>query len=158
MTYCDRNRQVQDFKAGQLVLLDARNLDIRHKGFAKTNKLAPRFIGPFPIVKQVHKDSYELKLSKGLKLHPVFHTSLLKLYQQDPNRKQKTSKVVLADGSVGQLVDSVIGYRKYRGKVQYKIKWLGETEDQATWEPESELGQIPGLIQEFWDSQKEALS
>ncbi|POM70462.1 Uncharacterized protein PHPALM_13096 [Phytophthora palmivora] len=44
--YYDRNRLVQDFKTGDMVLLDGKNLDIRHKGYAqskkpKTSKLAP---------------------------------------------------------------------------------------------------------------------
>ncbi|GMF62035.1 unnamed protein product [Phytophthora fragariaefolia] len=70
-SYYDKNRLAQDFKPGDMVLLDGRNLDIRHKGFAQSKKLAPRFIGPYPVVKQIHRDSYELKLSKGLKLHSV---------------------------------------------------------------------------------------
>jgi hypothetical protein len=149
-SYYDHNRTRQDFEIGELVLLDGKNLDIRHKGYAKTKKLAPRFIGPFPIVKKVNKDSYELQLSQGLKLHPVFHTSLLKPYAQDANRKQQIPKVILADGSEGQLVRKVLSHRKRRGKDQYKIYWLGETEAEATWVPVEDLKQIPGLIADFW--------
>ncbi|POM61728.1 polyprotein [Phytophthora palmivora] len=137
---------VQDFSVGYLVLLDGRNLDIRHKGFAQAKKLAPRFIGPYPIVKQVHRDSYELQLSKGLKLHPVFHTSLLKPYHNDKSRPQKVSKVLLTDGTEGQLVHKVIGHRRVKKRLQYKIWWLGETREDATWEPVENLNQIPGLI------------
>ncbi|POM78065.1 Hypothetical protein PHPALM_4456, partial [Phytophthora palmivora] len=115
--YYDRNRLVQDFKTGDMVLLDGKNLDIRHKGYAQSKKLAPRFIGPFPVQKKVSRDSYELGLSKNLKLHPVFHTSLLKPYRKDPKRRQKMNKVVLADGTEGQLVEAVINHRKRKGKM-----------------------------------------
>ncbi len=126
-SYYDKNRKQQEFAVGQLVLLDGKNLDIRHKGFAKTSKLAPRYVGPYRVVKKVHKDSYEITLSKGLKIHPVFHTSLLKPYQKDGRRTQQSSKVLLADGETeGQLVQAVIDYRKRRGKEEYKIHWLGE--------------------------------
>ncbi|KAG3118279.1 hypothetical protein PI125_g3052 [Phytophthora idaei] len=37
-------------------------------------------------------------MSDNLKIHPVFHTSLLKAYQKDEQRRQKASKVLLADG------------------------------------------------------------
>ncbi|RAW43508.1 hypothetical protein PC110_g251 [Phytophthora cactorum] len=107
-SYYDKNRLAQDFKPGDLVLLDGRNWDIRHKGFAQAKKLAPRFIGSYPIVKQIQQDSYELKLSKGLRLHPVFHTSLLKPYCNDKLRRQNVYKVILSDGTEGQLVREVI--------------------------------------------------
>ncbi|OWZ20261.1 Retrotransposon protein, Ty3-gypsy subclass, partial [Phytophthora megakarya] len=152
--YYDRNRLVQDFNIGDMVLLDGKNLDIRHKGYAQSKKLAPRFIGPFPVRKKVSQDSYELGLSKGLKLHPVFHTSLLKPYRKDTARTQKVNKVVLADGTEGQLVEAVINHRKYKGKPQYKIWWLGETKKDATWEPIENLNQIPGLIDLYWQSKK----
>ncbi|GMG18316.1 unnamed protein product [Phytophthora fragariaefolia] len=153
-SYYDKNRLAQDFKPGDMVLLDGRNLDIRHKGFAQAKKLAPRFIGPYPVVKQVHHDSYELRLSKGLKLHPIFHTSLLKPYRSDESRSQNVNKVILNDGSEGQLVREVIGHRRRKKKLQYRIWWLGEPREDATWEPVENLNQIPGLIDKYWDSKK----
>ena len=97
-------------------------------------------------------------MSKDLKIHPVFHTSLLKAYQKDSSRTQQTGKVLLADGETeGQLVQAVIDYRKRRGKNEYKIHWLGESVRDATWEPVENLKQIPGLIEEFWNSKKGGL-
>ncbi|KAF1315780.1 reverse transcriptase, partial [Globisporangium splendens] len=85
---------------------------------------------PYPIVNKVHKDSYEIAMSKDLKIHPIFHTSLLKPYQKDDKRKQQTSKALLADGtSEGQLVRAVIDYRTRQGKEEYKIHWLGLIEE-----------------------------
>ncbi|DAZ98231.1 TPA: hypothetical protein N0F65_011699 [Lagenidium giganteum] len=52
-----------------------------------------------------------------LKLHPVFHTSLLKLYESDAC-KQQTAPVLLADGvTEGQLVRAIINHRRRRGKL-----------------------------------------
>ena len=65
-SYYDKNRPQQHFDVGQKVLLDGRNLDIRHKGFANSSKLAPRFVGPYSIVKKVHRGSYEIAMSKDL--------------------------------------------------------------------------------------------
>ncbi|CEG48328.1 FOG: Transposon-encoded proteins with TYA, reverse transcriptase, integrase domains in various combinations [Plasmopara halstedii] len=144
--YYDKDRLVQDFKIGGMVLLDGKNFDIHHKGYAQSKKLAPRFIGPFPVQKKVSQDSYELGLSENLKLHPVFHTSLLKPYRKDLKRRQQVNKVVLADGTEGQLVEAAINHRKYKGKPQYKNWWLGETKKEATLETVEKLKQIPGLI------------
>ena len=149
--YYDRNRSQQMFEIGELVLLDNKNLDIRHKGYAVKNKLAPRFNGPYTIIKKHSKDSYELAMPPGLKIHPVFHTSLLKKYNKDENerRDNRVAKTLLNDGTIGQLIESVIGHRKVNNKMEYKIKWLGESKHQATWEPEINLTQAKGLINEY---------
>ncbi|KAF1332870.1 reverse transcriptase, partial [Globisporangium splendens] len=132
--YYDRNRNHQEFQIGDEVLLNGKNLDIRHKGFAQTTKLAPRYIGPYKII--------------------LFHTSLLKPYQKDDKRTQEVRKVILADGSEGQLVKAVIGHRKRKNHMQYKIWWLGETKEPATWVPIDNLKQVQGHIDLYWDAQK----
>ena len=40
--YNDKNKRVQNFEVNDLMLLDGKNLDIRHKGYAQSKKLAPR--------------------------------------------------------------------------------------------------------------------
>ncbi|OWZ17533.1 Retrotransposon protein [Phytophthora megakarya] len=47
---------------------------IEHTGTTK-QKLRARWIGPFAIVSRLGHAYYELKLTKGVKFHPVFHTS-----------------------------------------------------------------------------------
>ena len=50
-----------------------------------------KFGGPFPVVKQVFDDAYKLALPPEIKVHPVFHISLLKEYFEDlvrPEREQ----------------------------------------------------------------------
>ena len=42
------------------------------------SKLAQRFYGPFPIVKQIGEVAFELELPPGAQIHPVFHVSKLK--------------------------------------------------------------------------------
>ncbi|TDH67428.1 hypothetical protein CCR75_006316 [Bremia lactucae] len=102
--YYDKNRLLQNFEANDLILLDGKKLDIRPKG-AQAQKLALRYTGPFPVLKKTSKDSHESKISKKLKLLPVFHTSLLKSYRKDPKRTQQVNKVVLADEIEKQLVN-----------------------------------------------------
>ncbi|GMF56292.1 unnamed protein product [Phytophthora fragariaefolia] len=91
-------RQETRLKVAQDRMTEAQE-HIRHKGYAQSKKLPPRYIGPFPVLKKISKDSYELGISKGLTLHPVFHTSLLNPYRMDPKRRQQVNKVVLADGT-----------------------------------------------------------
>ncbi|GMF37349.1 unnamed protein product [Phytophthora fragariaefolia] len=74
---------------------------------------------------------------------------------QGPKAKAKVNKVVLGNGTEGQLVEAVIGHRKYKGKPQYKIWWLGESKAEATWEPVENLNQAPRLIDLYWKSKKQ---
>ena len=48
------------------------------------SKLAPRFCGPFEILARIGPMAYQLALPANLKIHIVFHVSLLKHYVHDP--------------------------------------------------------------------------
>jgi hypothetical protein len=45
-------------------------------------KLAPKQHGPFKIQKVLSRLVYQLTLPKHMKIHPVFHVSLLSLYHE----------------------------------------------------------------------------
>ncbi|GKF12029.1 hypothetical protein Tco_0049955, partial [Tanacetum coccineum] len=47
--------------------------------FGKKGKLAPRYVGPFEILKRIDPVAYRLRLPKGLSgVHDTFHVSNLK--------------------------------------------------------------------------------
>ena len=48
-----------------------------------TSKFMAKLAGPFPIVKQVFDDAYKLALPPEIRVHLVFHVSLLKEYFED---------------------------------------------------------------------------
>lgn len=43
-----------------------------------SDKLSPRFYGPYEIIAKVGNVSYTLRLPEGVRIHPTFHVSLLK--------------------------------------------------------------------------------
>ena len=69
-----------EFEVGDQVLLSTKNLTLRMVG---SSKLMPKYIGPFPVVKKVNPVAYELDLPACMKIHNVFHASLLNEYQTD---------------------------------------------------------------------------
>ena len=46
-------------------------------------KLAPRYCGPFEILSRIGHVAYQLVLPTNLKVHNVFHISVLKKYVHD---------------------------------------------------------------------------
>ena len=46
-------------------------------------KLVPRYCGPFEILSRVGQVAYQLVLPPNLKVHNVFHISVLKKYVHD---------------------------------------------------------------------------
>ena len=48
-----------------------------------------KFVGPFLVVKQVFDDAYKLALPPEIKVHPMFHVSLLKKYFDDLVRPER---------------------------------------------------------------------
>ncbi|GMG15926.1 unnamed protein product [Phytophthora fragariaefolia] len=123
--YYDENRPVQSFAVGEEVLLSTENLANYHAGTTKS-KLGARWIGPYRVEQRLGHDYCELKLPKGVKFPPVFHTSYLKPYVCDTSREQEPFKVQVPDGTEGELVDDIVGHKHIRGKDYYEVKWTGK--------------------------------
>ena len=82
--YADRHRRDVSFDEGEYVLLSTKNIKQHATGDkSSTPKLFPKFMGPFLIEKKVGTVAYKLTLPEGMRIHPVFHVSLLKPYKSD---------------------------------------------------------------------------
>ena len=66
-----------EMKVGDQVWLKGKNLVItRHQ------KLSPKCYGPFKITEQISPVAYQLLLPETIKIHNIFHASLLMLYKE----------------------------------------------------------------------------
>ena len=83
-SYADRQRRPLEFEAGDYVFLKVmpkRNV-VR---FNKQEKLSPRFIRLFEVLKRVSAIAYRLALPPSLSsVHEVFHVSMRRKYTLDP--------------------------------------------------------------------------
>ncbi|OWY94563.1 hypothetical protein PHMEG_00035670 [Phytophthora megakarya] len=136
----DRNRPTYRFEPGDQVLLDTRNLDLPHIGVLGRRKLAPRFIGPYPIIRATTPDTYQIGLPPEVKLHNKFLISYLRPYQLDTNSKRLNDvpRLITRDGLNGLQVQVIINKRLRQNTLYYKVRWYGR--DVAdSWEPANVL-------------------
>ena len=147
-TYADSKRRLQSFEPGDLVLLSTTNLRLKVPG---CQKLLPRYIGPFAVEKQVGTSAYKLTLPPNMRVHPVFHVSLLHAYHAN-GKVQPPPPLFFDDGVPFYEVEAVLKHREVKkGKrvvKQYLIKWAGYGPEHNTWEPEKHLNQA--CLDEYW--------
>ena len=150
--HADNKRSDLAFNQGDQVLLSTVNLKLKARGI---RKLWPKFIGPFQVIRQIGKVAYELALPTNMKVHPIFHVSLLKAWKSD-GRVQPPPPPVEIEGEPTYLVEQILYHRdvkKGRGsKREYLVKWLGYGVEHNTWEPEGNLTICPGLVETYWES------
>jgi hypothetical protein len=117
----------------------------------RTRKLSPKRLGPFKVLEKIGIMNYRLELPRSMKIHPVFHVSLLTRHMEDqiPGRVQTPPEPVEIDRENEYEVESILDSRLRRGKLQYLVKWKGYSVSENTWEPEDMLGNSPGKIRAF---------
>ncbi|OWZ12277.1 LOW QUALITY PROTEIN: hypothetical protein PHMEG_00014593 [Phytophthora megakarya] len=122
MSRSDRNRTGQVFEVGDRVYLSTKHLDLKHTRLPNSTKAEV----DWPVhMRKVRNHAYKLNIQAGNTLHPVFNTGSLKPYKE-PSRLSKPNKVVLADGSVEQLVQQLLGKHHHNRRTQFLVEWVGE--------------------------------
>ncbi|KAE8953787.1 hypothetical protein PR001_g32163 [Phytophthora rubi] len=76
---------------------------------------------------------------------------MLKPYIHSERPDQTVFKVRLPDGSEGELVEDIVGYRRRHGRKEYHVKWLGQSK--LTWEPQENLNYVQDLIARYHQRQ-----
>ena len=115
------------------------------KRFQTRGKLAPRFIGPFPVMTRVGTVSYQLELPPELlEVHNVFHVSQLRRCISPPEKKTAMTEIELAkDLTYEERPVKILDQMKRvtRSKVMkfYKVQWEHHIESESTWEREEFL-------------------
>ncbi|KAL0297746.1 UNVERIFIED_CONTAM: hypothetical protein Sradi_6826700 [Sesamum radiatum] len=107
----DRHRRDLTFAVGYWVLLRLqpyRQLSVRGRKF---RKLAPRFFGPFRVLRRLGPVAYELSLPSESRIHPVFHTSLLKPFHGDPAVVPIVDLHQLPDPVPALIPSAILGHR-----------------------------------------------
>lgn len=150
-SYADTKRRELSFDVGTQVLLSTSNIKLKISG---ANKLLPRWIGPFRIMKRVGNVAYKLELPETLKIHPVFHVSLLKPYRASGKVQPPPPPILEENDELSFEVERVLAHEirgsRTRPQKYYLIKWLGYGLEHNSWEPEKNLSLE--VLKEYWDT------
>ena len=121
--------------------------------FGVNGKLAPRYIGLFPILEQCGPVAYRLQLPETLSaVHNVFHVSQLKKCLRVLDRTIEVKDVTLEPDLTYlehpiQVLDQKDRVTRRRTLKIYKIQLNQHTEDEATWETQDFLNKnFPGFL------------
>ncbi len=157
-SYADTRRRKLSFEVGDYVYLKVSPLRGTRR-FQVRGKLAPRYIGPYPIMGRIGEVAYRLELPEEMSdVHNVFHVSQLKKclrvpeeqvpleildLQQDLQYLERPIKII--DTAVKSTRRSQIRY--------YRVQWSNHTEAEATWEREDDLlKEFPYLFEDQSES------
>ena len=115
------------------------------KRFQTRGKLAPRFIGPFPVMSQVGTVAYQLELPPELsEVHNVFHVSQLRRCISPPEKKTAMTEIDLAKNLTYEdrpvrILDQMERVTRSKARKFYKVQWGHHTESESTCEREEFL-------------------
>ena len=100
---------VLDFKIGDKVWLLRRNIKTKRP----CDKLDYRRLGPFLVQKQINPVAYRVELPATMKVHPVFHVSLLEPYRESsfPGRVQSPPSSIEIENHEEYEVDKILDSR-----------------------------------------------
>ena len=135
------------FQKGDKVWLEATNLQMTHP----SAKLASKRYGPYEILESIGRVSYCLKLPKHMKVHPVFHASLLTPFTETathgPNFTEPPPDLI--DGEEEFELEAIIAHKPYRRTRRYLVSWKGYPSSENKWLNEKDFDNASTLLTEY---------
>ena len=158
VNYDKKTTMPPTFHIGDKVFLQHDNISTN----VPSKKLSSRFLEPFPVISRILDVVYCLKLPKNLRIHHVFHVSLLKCCCLDTIVSQHHTiplPIITLYGDLEYEVYKILD-SKFLGrwkKLYYLVSWEGYRREENSWELATNLENAPKAIAEFHRLHPQAL-
>ena len=143
VAFADKRRREQTFNVGDKVWLSTKNLRLPA---GQTRKLSLLRIGPYRVSQVISSVAYRLQLPRHLKIHPVFHTSLLSplktsvRFSRGPVTPDPVESGNFAEGDEDRFeVERLVGKQRRGNLWYYRVRWRGYDNTHDKWLSEREL-------------------
>ncbi|GAA5907915.1 hypothetical protein JCM5296_006131 [Sporobolomyces johnsonii] len=145
--YDQHRKEAPHFDIGDLVWLSSKNISTSRQ----SQKLDHRFLGPYPVAAKVGDAAYRLTLPDEVRIHPVFHVSLLYPHLDNPfpDRLPTPPPLTIVDGQPELEVEAILDSQTYHGALRYLVRWRGLSPREDSWEPADNLANAVDLVAQF---------
>ena len=139
-SYADKRRRELCFEVGDFVYLKVSPIRGTRR-FLVQGKLAPRYIGPYQVVKRVGAVAYRIQLPEEMSdIHPVFHVSQLRKCLRVPEEEIVPVETIdlqkdLRYQEVPVKILDTVTKRTRNSEVRIcRVQWSRHGVEEATWE------------------------
>jgi hypothetical protein len=143
-SYADKRGRELKFNVRDHIYLKVSPIRGRHR-FRMREKLAPWYIGPYPVIKRIGTVAYKIKLLEQLSdVHNIFHVSQLQKCLRVPEEEVVPNTLDLQDDLRYQevpvrILDTMTRRTQTQAFKLCKVQWSRHFEAEATWEREDTL-------------------
>eukprot|EP00253_Pinus_taeda_P019562 PITA_19562 len=127
--FADRKRRFKEYQVGDHVYIriQTKRSTLQWSGCAK---LAPRYCGPFQILARIVPVAYQLALPSHIRVHNVFHVSILKKYVYVPKHVIQWRDIQKDGKGKARVVEEQTGGKTEKKKAEAERDSAKSGEDQ----------------------------
>ncbi|KAL0284017.1 UNVERIFIED_CONTAM: RNA-directed DNA polymerase [Sesamum radiatum] len=111
----------------------------------RQEKLSPRYIGPYEVIKRIGPLVYRLALPSELsQIHDLFHVSMLRRYRSDPSHIIHKPEIEISEELTYveepmEILDRSVKKLRNKETPMVKVKWSHHSPREETWEVEEHM-------------------
>ncbi|KAF8759764.1 hypothetical protein RHS01_02206 [Rhizoctonia solani] len=138
-----------EFQPGGKVWLLASNITLQRPN----KKLDHKQYGHFPVIERVGSHAYCLALPETMRIHDVFHVSLLSAFKHDTEFDCTFTPplpVITAEGEEEYEVDKFVDWAAEDRIWEYRVRWRVYAPHEDTWEPAKDLQHCKDKLHDFF--------
>ena len=146
-TQANKHRREIDFEEGDKVWLSMKNISTTRP----CKKLDSKWIGPFPVVRRLGQ-SFRLQLPPSMRIHNVFHASLLTKDPADPLPGQEYPEPLPVETEDGEEweAEEIVDVKHVGRALKARVKWVGWPED-LTYYPIRNFENLRELLRDYFE-------